>query len=70
MKLYKTTASQTIESDTDTKVRWAGSQAEAASDRKVFNSSLGFKRSEINTEEVDVPTDKKGLLAWLNENVK
>lgn len=66
MKLYKTTALRTVsESDVDNGVRWSGSQADAATDRKTFVSS-GFKRAEVDTVEVDVPTDKKGLLAFLN----
>ncbi|NLA67257.1 MAG: hypothetical protein GX856_03230, partial [Gammaproteobacteria bacterium] len=45
---------------------WHGSQAEAASHRKHLNSVLKIKRDHITTEEVDVPTDKKGLLNFLN----
>lgn len=63
MKLYKTTAKM---ADGSASVRWAGSQAEAATNRKVFNQS-GVKREYISTEEVDVPTNKAGLLEWLND---
>ena len=66
MKLYKTTTTRTAnEADVDNGVRWSGSQADAATDRKTFVSA-GFKRVEVDTVEVDVPTDKKGLLAFLN----
>lgn len=63
MKLYRTTV--TDAGPEDVAVRWAGSQAEAASQRKALNQN--FKRDKINTEEVDVPTDKKGLLEFLNK---
>lgn len=45
---------------------WAGTNAEAASERKRLVSELGFKRAEVATVEVDVPTNKEGLLAFLN----
>lgn len=61
MKLYRT-----ITSTADPKEAWAGSQAEAASQRKAFNQS-GVRRDDIVTVEVDVPTDKKGLLEFLNK---
>ena len=60
MKLYRTFTS------TGDKESWAGSQAEAASQRKAFNQA-GHKRDSIVTMEVDVPTDKKGLLEFLNK---
>lgn len=60
MKLYKTTATN------DPKAHWAGSQAEAAGQRKALNQA-GHKRDSITTDEVDVPTDKKGLLEFLNK---
>lgn len=67
MKLYRITAIRSsLDSDTpDSEIHWVGSQAEASQKRKTLVSS-GFKRAEIETEEVEVPTDKKGLLAWLN----
>ena len=46
---------------------FVGSQADAASARKKFVDD-GFKRVEIETETLDVPTNKEGLLKWLNEN--
>jgi hypothetical protein len=44
---------------------FVGSQADAASKRKELVAE-GFKRAEITTVEVDVPTDKAGLLDFLN----
>ena len=61
MKLYRTSTA-----NESTRGKWSGSQAEAASDRKALNQA-GHKRDSITTDEFDVPTDKKGLLAWLNE---
>lgn len=46
--------------------RWAGSQADAASCRKEI-LGLGGKRADTKTEEVDVPTTKVELLAFLNK---
>ncbi|HRO59856.1 MAG TPA: hypothetical protein PKZ27_02890 [Rhodocyclaceae bacterium] len=48
-------------------VKWSGSQADAAKTRKHYNSSLKIPRDDIHTDEVDVPTDKTGLLKFLNE---
>lgn len=62
MKLYKTTAAAKHEAQP----AWSGSQADAAKDRKHFNSDKKIPRAEIETVEVDVPTDKKGLLDFLN----
>lgn len=44
---------------------WAGSQADAASARKQLGTE-GFRRMEIATYEVDVPTNKPGLIGFLN----
>lgn len=46
--------------------RWAGSKADAASCRKEI-IDLGGKRANTKTEEVDVPTTKAELLAFLNK---
>ena len=68
MKLYKTTA---VNLSTDPavahtrKAQWTGSQAEASKSRAAMKKD-GLK--EITTADVDVPTDKAGLLAWLNTN--
>lgn len=67
MRLYKTTAPDGT-TDTGTRTSWTGSQADAGKDRKHFNSALKIPRDKITTDEVDVPTDKQGLLAWLNAN--
>lgn len=65
MKLYKTPAIR----DAATKVVWGGSQTESAKHRKEFGEA-GFKRSEVSTQTVEVPTHKDGLLEWLNKNAQ
>lgn len=68
MKLYRIAAIRSTNSETpDSEIHWVGSQADAAKKRKELVSS-GFKRAEIETVEVDVPTDKAGLLVWLNKS--
>jgi len=67
MKLYKITASRTTtETEVDRITSWSGSQADAAKTRKRFNSELKFKRDDITTDEVEVPTNKAGLIDFLN----
>ena len=51
-------------SDTEKSV-YVVSQADAASTRKRLVDE-GFRRADITTTEVDVPTDKTGLLSFLN----
>ena len=70
MRLYKITATARPGSNTpDTESFWVGSQADAAARRKLLTAE-GFKRADVETAEVDVPTDKAGLLAFLNTNVR
>ena len=67
MRLYKITALNTSHGDTpDIDVTWVGSLAEASAQRKKLTID-GFARKEIETEEVDVPTDKAGLIGFLNK---
>lgn len=63
MKLYRISA-QSAEG-ADQPVVWVGTQSDAGKARKTFVEG-GFKRAEITTEEVDVPTNKEGLIAFLN----
>jgi hypothetical protein len=55
MKLYKITAT---DPDEGVMLTWAGTQADAKRIRK--------EQGGVSIDEVDVPTDKPGLLAWLN----
>ena len=72
MKLYKITRPihEIDDEDVDGDVRFAGSQADARKTRIDFEApfkSLKPKdRPEVTVEEVDVPTDKKGLIEFLN----
>ena len=61
MKLYLIIAKNA----TSEAAKWAGSQAEAASARKEFIAE-GYKRAEMDTHDIDVPTNKEGLLQFLN----
>lgn len=65
MKLYKTIA---IAKDGvgDDRFTWQAS-GDAASKARTAAKSAGFKAT---SEVVEIPTNKEGLLAWLNENVK
>lgn len=45
--------------------QWYGTQAQQAVGKKQLKTD-GME--EIQTHAVDVPTDKPGLLAWLNEH--
>lgn len=69
MKLYRTYAEAQYGDGygRDAKAQWTGTQADAAKARKYLNSTLKIPRDHIHTDEVDVPTDKKGLLAFLNQ---
>lgn len=66
MKLYLVIgANEGAQSEPVERAVWAGSQADAASARKQLGTE-GFRRMEIATHEVDVPTGKTGLLEFLN----
>ena len=71
MRLYKITSSVVQSpafSDKPGCTLFVGTQAEAASARVKFMAQ-GATRKEIESVEVDVPTDKAGLMAFLNELV-
>ena len=65
MKLYKIIADTRANGGDTLNIFYVGTQADAASKRKDLTAE-GFARKEITTEDVDVPTDKAGLLAFLN----
>jgi len=48
-------------------LRWAGTQADAK--REVTRIKRECDGRMIETLSVDVPTDKAGLVDWLNENL-
>lgn len=64
MKLYFTSG-VAVESNGGRQVLWSGTQADSAKDRKTIRGS-GAK--DVETVEVAVPTDKGGLLAFLNKH--
>lgn len=63
MKLYRIIATQNKEVK---EVIWTGSQAEAGKARRELVTK-GFKRTEVETDEVEVPTKKDELIAFLND---
>lgn len=72
MKLYKVTRPihEFNDEDVDGVVQFAGSQADARKARIELETPFKhFKpkdRPEVTVEEVEVPTDKKGLIEYLN----
>jgi hypothetical protein len=45
--------------------KWVASKSDAAGARKAYVDA-GYKRAELETEVVDVPTKKDGLVEFLN----
>lgn len=64
MKLYVTTYIDDETSPPGYLATWSGTQAQQKLDAKQAKTE-GMRR--IETLSVDVPTDKAGLLAWINE---
>lgn len=62
MNLYKQTA---VVKDGRIVTQWAGSQGDASKQRSAWTKE-GVKRVDITTEIVDVPTNKAGLIEFLN----
>ena len=78
MNLYKVTSPEhnfgtEAEPDINKAVTsWQGTQADARAKRiqleSVFKDIKPAKRPKVLVEEIDVPTNKGGLLDWLNAN--
>lgn len=49
---------------------FAGSQGEATKSRLALMHTHDIRRSEIDIKEAEIPTDKAGLLTYLNTLVK
>lgn len=64
MKLYRTTYTDDAPSNTLIQVRWDGTQSDAAKRRKSLKAD-GMR--SITTTDEAVPTDKPGLLKYLND---
>lgn len=69
MRLYKITACTNTAEAKTLPTLWAGSQTEAAKARKQM-LELDASRATTETFELDIPTNKDGLLEWLRANVK
>jgi hypothetical protein len=66
MRLHLVTVPPMLEGESSWRV-FCGTGAEATAERiKFYNSGAVKKKSDITIEQVDVPTDKGGLLAYLN----
>lgn len=69
MKLYLTLVDSEITlgdgENYQARAAWSGSQSGAASDRKSF-IDRGAKRKDLSTHEIEVPTKKEELIAFLN----
>lgn len=76
MNLYKITSPEYDFQDGKDPVvavtSWQGTQADARAKRiqleSVFKDIKPAKRPKVLVEEIDVPTNKGGLLDWLNAN--
>lgn len=70
MKLYKVEYGLTARVGNarveQVKIEWAGTQADAKAAKIRLLAGDGY---DVEVSQVEVPTDKPGLLAWLNEHV-
>lgn len=48
---------------------FAGTQGEAKTARQTLVDNHGVKKSSVSIDEVDIPTDKTGLLGFINKLV-
>ncbi len=71
MRFYKVLATNNLKDEElpDTETVWVSTQSDAAAARQKFISD-GFRRKDLETTEVDVPTSKSELLEWLNQNAR
>lgn len=65
MKVYKVSLDLTKR----TVVKWCGTQAEVKAATKEFAERYGAKKGQTKEETIEIPWDKAGHLAWLNENL-
>jgi hypothetical protein len=66
MRLYKITTTDTSKTGIrKNETHWVGSKSEGVAVRKQL-AEEGWVRKEITEVEVDVPTDKTGLIKYLN----
>lgn len=74
MRAYTVAHAGLPQKDGDTKpfCQYAGTQSDASQVKnKVWDDyrDTGIKRADIKIDEVEVPTDKKGLISWINDNL-
>lgn len=68
MRLYLTTFIDDEKPDgLEQQAAWQGTQVDARKARDALKAAM---MRDVHTEEVDVPTDKAGLLAFLNNGSK
>lgn len=65
MKLYRISAYEGAAGEAAV-VQWVGTQADMKRVRKELIEDQGFAAQNVETDDVDVPTDKPGLIAFLN----
>lgn len=63
MKIWRTWTSDPHEG---TVYQWSSTKAEAIRARRIMKEE-GYD-TDIAIEQVDIPTDKRGLVNWLNDN--
>lgn len=68
MRLYKIIATSPTPDDLPGETLWVGTKAEGTAARKALYEK-GFRRKDVVEAEVDVPTNKEGLLAFLNAGI-
>jgi hypothetical protein len=72
MRLYKVVVDVDAAKDDEPRVAWAGTQAEARSAKKGLaeRNGLGPLSKHVAIQETDIPTNKEGLLKFLQDNIK
>lgn len=63
MRVYEVSV---IEDDEVLGTRYAGTQADARATRDELMSKFGVKKKDVSIKEIEVPTDKAGLLEFIN----
>lgn len=71
-RAYEVTAAVPAGEDGEEKnlLGYGGSQGEANDIKKAWLDKYkadGLKRSAVSIEQIEVPTDKSGLMGWLNK---
>lgn len=72
MKAYKIKVDSDAGEEDVPRVAWAGTQADSKKAKREMAEAhgLGPLSKFVTIEDVEVPTDKQGLLSFLNDNVK